>query len=51
MSGITRCVLVHVLKDQSNDQVNLKKSSYCDTMQYVSIDDIMESKDFEEVLF
>ena len=49
MSSLQNCVLVHVLKDQVNDKINLNKSSLCDTMQYVCIDDIVEARDFEEV--
>ncbi len=45
-----KCILVHVLKDQINGQVNLNKSSLCDTDQYVCVYDIIETVDFEEVI-
>jgi hypothetical protein len=43
-------VLVHVLKEQVNGPVNLNKSALCDTDQYVCVDDLIETVDFEEVL-
>jgi hypothetical protein len=45
-----KCVLVHVLKEQVNGPVNLNKSALCDTDQYVCVDDLIETVDFEEVL-
>ena len=35
-----KCLLVHVLKDQANEKVNLNNSSLWDSDQFVSIDDM-----------
>ena len=37
-----KCLLVHVLKNQANEKVNLNNSPLLDSDQYVSINDIVE---------
>jgi hypothetical protein len=45
----TPCILVKVLKDQDNSRVNLSKSKIFGTVQLVSLENLVEDKDFKEV--